>query len=86
MIDEQQALTIAAEALKDWGVSGTPHRRALPGGWRCWCSTGPAGEVQLGNSHVLVRRSDGAVLRCPSGAPDPTAARILRDADPPASN
>lgn len=74
MIDEMAARIRAIEALRQDGQDvGAVEIRHLPGGWRCWrTSTSDAPTT----SHILVR-VDGSILRCPSGASDEIATKLL---------
>ena len=76
MIDERQAEVAAEEALRAWGRSGAPHLIPIAGGWRA-APTDAAETSAAGSSHALVRATDGAVVRCPTGASDRVAKQLL---------
>lgn len=79
MIDERQARAVAEEALRAWGRSGVLRLTPIAGGWRA-AATDVGSPLAAGSTHALVRAADGALARCPAGAPDMIAEQLLRDA------
>ena len=80
MITEQDAVTLARQAMAGWEPDGQPRElevRRLPHGWRCEVvRTGPQA---LGRSHAGVT-AVGQVVRIPDGGPDDVADEILAGA------
>lgn len=74
MIDDQEALVLATQVVSSWGRTGKVECRAIKGGWRCWQVSSAN---SLGESHVLVRGSDGVTVRCPPGLLDALAEELL---------
>ena len=78
-IDRPAAEALARAALTSWGVGPTTalETSACPGGWRVRVLRALDADPALGASDAIVRASDGAVLRVPSGASDAAVSRLV---------
>jgi hypothetical protein len=77
MITEQEAFSLARDALKEWGLGSADVElsgRRLDHGWR-FEVVGSSGGV-VGRSHPGVTAT-GLVVRIPDGIPDEVADEIL---------